>query len=121
MDGSQKLPQRFLQTIAFGLENDINISGLVLAVAAWMKYVSGRDENGEDIDIRDPLKATFNEIWRAHGDSTSDVVSAFLSLDSVFSAELASNSIFKAQLIDALNQLIEHGSKQSVQQFIQTV
>lgn len=121
MDGSQKLPQRFLQTIAFDLEHGINISGLVLAVAAWMKYVSGRDENGEDIDVRDPLKATFNEIWRTHGDSTSEVVSAFLSLDSVFSTELSSNSTFKAQLIDALNQLIEHGSKQSVQQFIQTV
>ncbi|TVO39330.1 mannitol dehydrogenase family protein [Vibrio algivorus] len=121
MDGSQKLPQRFLQTIVFDLEHGINISGLVLAVAAWVKYVSGKDENGDDIDVRDPLKATFNEIWRTHGDSTSELVSAFLSLDSVFSTELASNSTFKAQLIDALNQLIEHGSKQSVQQFIQTV
>ncbi|WP_417882956.1 mannitol dehydrogenase family protein [Vibrio rumoiensis] len=121
MDGSQKLPQRFLQTIEYGFANDLNVSGLVLAVAAWMKYVSGVDEQAKAIDVRDPLKATFDDIWRTHGDSISDVVSAFLSLDSVFSTELAENSVFKTQLVDALCQLTAHGAKQSVQQFIQTI
>ncbi|MGO2508847.1 MAG: mannitol dehydrogenase family protein [Vibrio hibernica] len=121
MDGSQKLPQRFLQTIAYGLEHNIDISGLVLAVAAWMKYVSGVDEQGNAIDVKDPLSEKFAQIWQQHSESVSALVKEFLALDSIFSTQLANNSVFKAQLIDALNHLIQHGAKHSVQQFIQAV
>ena len=45
----------------------------------------------------------------------------FLALDAIFSTQLANNRVFKAQLIDALNRLIQYGAKHSVQQFIQAV
>src|SRR5262249_54018301 len=58
MDGSQKLPQRLLSTIRERLARGQPIRCLALAVAAWIRYVSGKDEAGRPIDVRDPLAAS---------------------------------------------------------------
>ena len=42
MDGSQKLPQRMLATVRDNLAAGRRIDLLALAVAGWMRYVSGR-------------------------------------------------------------------------------
>ena len=55
MDGSQKLPQRLLGTIHDRLSRNEPIVRAALGVAAWMRYVTGIDERGEAIDVRDPL------------------------------------------------------------------
>ena len=47
MDGSQKLPQRLLGTVRDNLSAARSIEMLALAVAGWMRYVSGRDESGQ--------------------------------------------------------------------------
>ena len=47
MDGSQKLPQRILETVSDLVKHQKNFQGLALAIAAWIKYVSGKDLNGE--------------------------------------------------------------------------
>ncbi len=57
MDGSQKLPQRILGTMAEALEAGRDLPGLALVLAGWMRYVGGRDESGEAIDVRDPMAA----------------------------------------------------------------
>ncbi|MGB1234990.1 MAG: mannitol dehydrogenase family protein [Planktomarina sp.] len=44
MDGSQKLPQRFLGTIRDQLDRNGDVSALLLAVAAWIKYTSNVSE-----------------------------------------------------------------------------
>ena len=46
MDGSQKLPQRILGTLADNRAAGRPEPGLTLAVAAWMRYVGGIDETG---------------------------------------------------------------------------
>ncbi|WP_105901348.1 mannitol dehydrogenase family protein [Vibrio gangliei] len=120
MDGSQKLPQRFLQTIQYGVEHNVSTPGLALAVAAWMKYVSGVDERGAAIDVRDPMASNFFHIWQTHAESLDEVVSAFLKLDTIFSAQLASNEVFKQQLVEYLDQLTQLGVKQTLQRFMQT-
>jgi fructuronate reductase len=55
MDGSQKLPPRLLGTIRSRLAAGAPIPRLALAVAGWMRYVTGSDEHGRPIDVRDPL------------------------------------------------------------------
>jgi Mannitol-1-phosphate/altronate dehydrogenases len=55
MDGSQKLPQRMLEGIRVHLERGSEWPLLALGVAGWMRYVSGKDDRGEAIDVRDPL------------------------------------------------------------------
>jgi fructuronate reductase len=84
MDGSQKLPQRILGTIAEGMDAGRAMPGLCLAVAGWMRYVGGVDETGAAIDVRDPMAARLREL--ADG---ADPVGALLSVREVFPEPLA--------------------------------
>jgi predicted hydrocarbon binding protein len=61
MDGSQKLPQRLLATLRLQLEQGGAIDGLALAIAAWIRYVLGTDEDGRPIEVRDPLAGTVTD------------------------------------------------------------
>lgn len=88
MDGSQKLPQRILGTLRENLEAGRKVEGLCLAVAAWMRYVSGTDEQGQPIDVRDPLADRLRDL-AAGKDTPANVVTAILSVEDVFSADLA--------------------------------
>jgi fructuronate reductase len=81
MDGSQKLPQRILGTLA---EAKAPCPGLCLAVAAWMRYVGGIDEKGAMIEVKDPLAAEL----RVRATST-EPVTALLALEAVFSPQIA--------------------------------
>lgn len=83
MDGSQKLPQRLLNTIRDRLKERAPFPRLALGVAAWMRYAAGTDEKGARIDVRDPLAETIRR--QAEGAaSASELMSVFLRLDQVF-------------------------------------
>ena len=87
MDGSQKLPQRILGTLADNLAAGRDSPGLCLALAAWMHYVAGSDEAGQPIDVRDPLAVRLRAICDAHpGDGR---VPAMLAVREVFPPDLA--------------------------------
>ncbi len=118
MDGTQKIPQRFLQTIRYSLDNDIAIEGLCLALAAWMCYAKGVDEAGQVIDVQDPLKQQLAQIWLQADDELEQVVVGFLSLRSVFEQDLATDKVFQSTLLQALQQLVEKGAKASVDSFV---
>ncbi len=88
MDGSQKLPQRFLGTLRDNLDAGRASPNLCLAVAAWMRYVGGMDEAGQPIDVRDPLAARLRYVSDAAATPAAKVA-ALLSVREVFAADLA--------------------------------
>ncbi len=55
MDGSQYLPQRMLDSVRWHIAHDSRFDLLTLGVAGWMRYVGGVDEQGNPIEISDPL------------------------------------------------------------------
>ena len=55
MDGSQKMPQRLLDTVRARLAADQPIPGLALAVAGWLHFLRGVDQAGRRYDIQDPM------------------------------------------------------------------
>lgn len=55
MDGSQKIPQRWLGTVRDRLAAGASIDRLALAVAAWLHFLRGADEGGQRYAIDDPL------------------------------------------------------------------
>jgi fructuronate reductase len=55
MDGSQKIPQRWLGTVRERLAAGASIDRLALAVAAWLHFLRGVDEAGQRYAIDDPL------------------------------------------------------------------
>jgi fructuronate reductase len=108
MDGSQKLPQRILGTIAEGRAAGRPVPGLTLAVAAWMRYASGRDEAGGAIEVKDPLAPQMAALWR---DDPAVTVDGFLALSQVFPAVLRDDAGFRAELTDALIRLVHDGAR----------
>lgn len=86
MDGSQKLPQRILGTLETNLAAGRPSPGLLLAIAAWMTYVSGTDLQGQPIDVRDPLSARLRALCEGPPDTR---VAALLSVREVFPEALA--------------------------------
>ncbi len=55
MDGSQKMPQRLLDTVRARLAADQPVSCLALAVAGWLHYLRSVDQAGRRYDIQDPM------------------------------------------------------------------
>lgn len=117
MDGSQKLPQRLLGTLADNLAAGRVPSGLALAVAGWMRYVGGVDERGGAIDVRDPFAAALKDASDG-ADSPADKVAALLAFRDVFSADLAGNNVFRGLVTDAYAALVADGSAETVRGFV---
>lgn len=55
MDGSQKIPQRWLGTLGDQLAASRSVSHLALCLAAWLRYLEGFDQAGLVFEIQDPL------------------------------------------------------------------
>lgn len=110
MDGSQKLPQRLLSTIRERLSNGRSIDRLALGVAAWMRYVTGTDEAGQPIDVRDPLAKRLRGVFEDAGWDAEELVKGYLSIGEVFSTDLPLSTEFKELLVRHLDSLIERGA-----------
>ena len=68
MDGSQKIPQRWLGTVADRLARGQPLPLLALAIAAWLRYLAGSDEAGLAYSIHDPAAHDLALQWR-HGEA----------------------------------------------------
>jgi len=113
MDGSQKLPQRMLNSIRFHLAHESDFSHLALGVAGWMRYVSGVDEHGGVIEVHDPMAEQLKSICNQHGLNVS-VVPALASVEAIFGTDLPVNPRFINAVVTAYERLIAVGARQAV-------
>ncbi|CAI1758234.1 mannitol dehydrogenase family protein [Serratia fonticola] len=113
MDGTQKLPQRMLDSVRWHLANGSDFDCLALGVAGWMRYVGGKDEQGQPIDISDPLR---EEIARRVTNSAEGEprVMALLQMTSVFGRDLPDNQRFVNAVTNAYLALLARGAKATV-------
>jgi len=109
MDGSQKLPQRLLAAARARLAADQSIDTIALAVAAWMRYLSGRDEHGQAIDVRDPLAATFASVVAAAAGNTRELCARLLAIEPVFGRDLPADPRFAGVVQGHLERLFARG------------
>jgi fructuronate reductase len=116
MDGSQKLPQRFLGTIRDRLSTGESISCLALGVAAWMRYVTGIDENAKSIDVRDPLRDELRRRADTAGLDAARLVAALINIEAIFGKDLAAHDGFVAAVTSSLDQLIRQGARETLGQ-----
>ena len=114
MDGSQKLPQRLLATARDNLATGRPVRLVTLAVAGWMRYVSGSDEKGQPIKVSDPLAPQFAEIAAAHRGDPAGLARGLLALRTIFSDDLAADQHFVAPVCDWLAKLYADGAARTV-------
>lgn len=109
MDGSQKLPQRLLETAREQLAGNGHIDILCLGVAAWIRYVSGVDEKGNAIEVSDPLAAELRALCDTSAGKPEAMVRAVIGLEKVFGDDLAKDERFVATVIGWLEQFYARG------------
>ena len=112
MDGSQKLPQRLLAPILARLDSGKSVDVLALAVAAWMRWQAGVDDQGAAFVVDDPLAArTSGPAKLADGDA----VAGLLAIDAIFPPALAAHQGFRETLTGALSALREKGARATIE------
>lgn len=109
MDGSQKLPQRLLNTVRERLAANAPVESLALAVAGWMRYVSGTDERGGAIDVRDPLSAELARIAAATRGAPDVLCGQLLGVRAIFGDDLPRASAFAGAVRRHLETLFARG------------
>ncbi|TCM38337.1 mannitol dehydrogenase family protein [Novosphingobium sp. ST904] len=66
MDGSQKIPQRWLETLAANQAEGRHCPAILSALAAWMRHVRGDNAvNWGPVD--DPMAVRLADLWREEG------------------------------------------------------
>ncbi len=118
MDGSQKLPQRLLGTIRDRLAAQAPIPALALGVAAWMAYVTGIDQHGRAIDVRDPLRDDLRARADAAGRDAARLAPALAAVSGIFGEDLPQDSRFMGPVTTALEQILNHGAPAALAWFL---
>jgi fructuronate reductase len=114
MDGSQKLPQRILGTVRDRLRDHAPVERLALAVAAWMRYVTGIDEAGIAIDVRDPMAARLRNLADRAGPSAERLSRELFAVREIFGDDLPNDPRFTSSVTAALARLFANGAKRTV-------
>lgn len=113
MDGSQKIPQRMGGSLKFHLDQGSEFKWLAAGIAGWMRYVSGVDEQGNEIDVRDPMATMLRSVCDQHGLNVT-VVPALLGIEAIFPREIGQNPIVIDAVSSTYQSLIDHGAKATV-------
>jgi fructuronate reductase len=66
MDGSQKIPQRWLETLAHHQKRGRHCPAILTGIAAWLCHIRG-DHIAPWGPVDDPIAATLGALWRRHG------------------------------------------------------
>ncbi|ASI91868.1 fructuronate reductase [Vibrio mediterranei] len=113
MDGSQKIPQRMGGSLKFHLDQGSEFKWLATGIAGWMRYVSGVDEQGNEIDVRDPMATMLRSVCDQYGLNVT-VVPALLGIEAIFPREIGQSPIVIDAVSSAYQSLIDHGAKATV-------
>lgn len=120
MDGSQKLPQRLLETLREQLAGNGNIDIICLAVAAWIRYVSGVDEKGNAIEVSDPHAKVLRQLCDDNAKNPSAIVRAVVALSPIFGEDLVHESRFIETTTLWLSRFYQHGVLTTIKQHFDT-
>ena len=112
-ESSDRIPKWLLPVVRDQLATGGSIDCSAAIVASWARYAEGVDESGEPITIVDPLGAELASI--AQTQRTDRL--AFVRNTSLF-GDLADDDRFAASYLRALDSLITHGARATVQSFV---
>jgi fructuronate reductase len=113
MDGSQKLPQRILGTIQDRLNRGLPIDTHAMVVAGWIRYVTGTDEAGQPIDVRDPIATELAAVAQQAGPNPAQLAEHFLAIRSVF-GPFGDDPRLRSAVATALTRLYTMGARRAV-------
>lgn len=117
VDGSQKIPQRFLNTVRERRDAGLGSPALAFALAGWMRWQLGRDEQGQMFQVDDPLRVELAEIAAQYRNSVPAFIESMFAFESVFGKALRHDSVFVSDVSAALSQIRDHGVAAAVREW----
>lgn len=118
MDGSQKIPQRWLNSVRALSKDGQDCQIYAFALAAWIRYVKGVDEKGEAIKISDPHTATFAALWQEYGADQSHLIKEFFAQEMIFGQDLAGDENVQQETLHWLDVITNKGIRSAVQMLL---
>jgi fructuronate reductase len=109
MDGSQKLPQRLLRPALDRLQQGEMPACIALVVAAWMRFMLGRDEVGRSYLISDPLGDRLAALAMQAGEVAEPLADSLFAIREVFDPALSEHPAFRAEVVRLLRSLLAAG------------
>jgi len=113
-DGSRKIPNAILPCIRERLAEGEGVRFGALALACWIRYLSGVDEQGDAVVIDDPLRDVLTE--KARQDQIDP--RAFLALKAVFGTDLGKDERLIAEVAAALRSLRAAGTSETLRNWL---
>jgi fructuronate reductase len=118
MDGSQKIPQRWLATIVERAARGKHSPCHLLSLSAWIAYSLGRTASGEQYIVNDPLRDRFAEIWNATGHDARRIVDGFVRSTGIFSQAFIDRRELSKTLAWILRDWMEQGARKMLQRHL---
>jgi fructuronate reductase len=109
MDGSQKLPQRLLRPALDRLRQGAMPRQIALVVAAWMRFMESRDEQGRAYEISDPLAGRLVTLAADAGENAEVLADALFGVREIFDPALATDTGFRSEVVRALGLIMRNG------------
>lgn len=113
LNGSDKIPKFILGSVRDKLAQGGSITHLSFAIAAWFRYLQGKDDQGRAIVVEDPLADVLVERAKAGGEYPRSL----LNLSQIF-GDLAQSSQLVETVAHHLHQLSELGVEKALKQLL---
>jgi len=111
--GSVRIPKFVLPSMIEQLDAGGPIRLLAFTVASWIRYMSGKDENGRTISINDPLESRVRDRLVTSGADPRSV----LSLREIFGGILPESKRFIEAVSRAYRSLVEKGGHAALKEY----
>ena len=110
--GSSGMPKFVLPSIQEQLHRGGPIELLSFCVACWLRYLNGKDEQGREIVMKDPIAPRLRELARAGGNDPIPL----LALREIFPQDLATTPRFVDQVKATLASFYQRGARATLAQ-----
>ena len=108
-DGSQKIPVRWLPVLREARRRGLPARHLVTALAAWLRFLAGRDEAGRELPLDDPLAARLRAAAAPVANDPAALGRMVLEIDEVFGDDLRRDAALVDQLTAVLTRITQAG------------
>jgi fructuronate reductase len=117
MDGSQKIPQRWLATIAERAARGEDSPHHLLSLTAWLAYVRGRSADGAPYRVDDPLAQRLASAWAGGSRNLGDVVHAIVGASGLVPLPRADPGQLE-RLTELLREWLERGGRSTLRRHL---
>jgi fructuronate reductase len=117
MDGSQKLPQRLFAPALTRLDAGQAVSRIALGVAAWLRFLQGRSDEGAPLAVDDPRADAMTRAART-ASTPRALCDAIFAMRDVVPGALAASPVFRNEVLSALDRLALMGVRRTLAEMV---